>query len=135
MQQFRAIKKLDQWIVKDSTNLSVIVENKFTKEKVEVPTKALARGLRRPSRTDKAELTSILDYIIISNFKGAEKLVSKPETLEKWKNYVEPPFSYSSIPRRFDVSARGTNLIAFYSAILWWAWICGTLKDCHLMRP
>jgi hypothetical protein len=57
----------------------------------------------------------MLDYIIVSNFEGTEKLVKHPKILRKWKNYVEPRLSNLSISRRFDISARGTNLIVFYS--------------------
>jgi type I restriction-modification system DNA methylase subunit len=115
VREFRAIKKLDQWVVKEFTDEGVIVENRFTRETIKIPFKALALGLRRPSRTDKMKLTDISDYIVISNFENSKKLVNDPQILEKWKNYINLRLSYLLISRRFDISARGTNLLAFCS--------------------
>lgn len=102
-------------MVKDISHMYLLAENRFTKETVKAPSNALVLGLRRPARTDKMDLTGILDYVIISNFENAGKFVNNPQILEKWKNYVESRLSYMLISRRFDISARGTNLLAFCS--------------------
>ncbi|MGQ9625263.1 MAG: HsdM family class I SAM-dependent methyltransferase, partial [Candidatus Bathycorpusculaceae bacterium] len=114
---FRAIKKLDEWIVKNENGEYVVIENRFTKEELKVPRKVLASGLRRPARTDKIDLTAILDYIIISNFSDAYRLLRNPSVLEKWKTYVEPRLANLLISRRFDISATGTRFIAYYSSL------------------
>lgn len=80
---FRAIKKLDEWIVKNEDTEHLTIENRFTKDEMKVPRKALANGLRRPARTDRIDLTDILDYIIISPF---EKVDIVLKTQLCWKN-------------------------------------------------
>jgi len=114
---FRAIKKLDEWTVKNENLEYLIIENRFTKEEMRVPSKVLVGGLRRPARTDKIDLTNVLDYIITSEFDKVDKLLKTPFMLEKWKSYVEPRLANLLISRRFDISATGTKFIAYYSSL------------------
>jgi len=92
------------------------IENRFTKEELKVPRKALKRGLRRPARTDQMDLTDILDYVITGKFKNVEKVLKNPSALAKWKNYVKPRLANLLVSRRFDISATGTRLITYYSS-------------------
>ena len=114
---FRAIKKLDEWTVKNENLEYLIIENRFTKEEMRVPSKVLVGGLRRPARTDKIDLTNVLDYIITSEFDKVDKLLKNPFMLGKWKSYVEPRLANLLISRRFDISAAGTKFIAYYSSL------------------
>ncbi|MEM3774143.1 MAG: N-6 DNA methylase [Candidatus Bathyarchaeia archaeon] len=117
VQPFRAIKKLDEWIVKNENAEYLTIENRFTKDEIKVPRKALANGLRRPARTDKMDLTDILDYIIISSFDKVDRVLKNPATLEKWRTYVEPRLAKVLISRRFDISATGTKFVSYYSSL------------------
>jgi hypothetical protein len=116
VQKIRAIKKIDQWIIERVGDATIALKNRFTEEQMEVPAKALVRGLRRPSRTDKMNLTDGLDYIIVSDFEGAKKLVENPRALRRWKKYVRSRLTNLLVSRRFDISATGTELIAYYSS-------------------
>jgi len=116
IEPFRAIKKVDQWIIKSVKGANLTIENRFTKEELNVPLKVLRRGLRRPARTDKMDLTNILDYVIIAEFGNVERVFENTSAIEKWRNYVEPRLANLLISRRFDISAKGTTLIAYYSA-------------------
>ncbi|MFQ6086460.1 MAG: class I SAM-dependent DNA methyltransferase [Candidatus Bathyarchaeia archaeon] len=116
IEPFRAIKKVDQWTVKKAEGTSLIIENRFTKEGLSVPFKVLKRGLRRPARTDKMDLTDILDYVIIAKFEGIERVFKNTSAIERWRNYVRRRLANLLISRRFDISAKGTTLIAFYSS-------------------
>jgi type I restriction-modification system DNA methylase subunit len=115
LEPFRAIKKVDQWIVKDIENGFLTIENRFSMEKLKVPLKALSRGLRRPARTNKLEITEILDYIVTAKFDDVKKLLKNPSVLKEWRNYVKPRLANLLISRRFDISGPGTTLIAYYS--------------------
>ncbi len=114
---FRAIKKLDEWIVKGEDTEYLTIENRFTKDEIKVPRKALVNGLRRPARTDRLDLTDMLDYIIICAFDKVDRVLRNPAVLEKWKKYVEPRLANVLISRRFDISATGTKFVAYYSAL------------------
>jgi len=115
VEPFRAIKKVDEWIVKEVNDKNLTILNRFTKEELRVPLRILKRGLRRPARTDKLDLTDLLDYIIMAKFGEVEKVLKNPSTLERWRNYVTPRLTNLFISRRFDISATGTMFIAYYS--------------------
>ena len=115
LEPFRAIKKVDQWIVKNKDKKLLTVENRFTKEELKVPLNVLDRGMRRPARTNKLEITDILDYVITAKFEKVERLVKDPSVLKEWRDYVKPRLASLLISRRFDISAPGTTLIAYYS--------------------
>jgi len=115
VEPFRAIKNVDEWIIKSLDGTNAIVENRFTKQTLKAPLKAFARGLRRPARTDKVEVTDLLDLIIIKQFNGIEHVMKHPSNIRKWNKYVEPRLANLVISRRFDISATGTRSLAYYS--------------------
>ena len=117
LEPFRAIKKVDQWIVKRTDKKFLTIENRFTKEELRVPSDVLDRGLRRPARTNKLDITKILDYVIIAKFEKVERLLKNPSVLKEWRDYVEPRLASLLISRRFDISAPGTSLIAYHSLV------------------
>ena len=112
---FRAIKTVDKWIMKEETASGLRVENRFTKETWSIPLKALKFGLRRPARTELIDLTNELDYIIISEFDGLNKFLENPTVVKRWQKYASHRLANLLISRRFDISASGTRLIAFYT--------------------
>jgi len=77
--------------------------------------KVFQRGLRRFSRTDKLDISEILDLIIVKQFDGIENVMQQPSNLKKWRSYVEPRLANLVISRRFDISATGTRALALYS--------------------
>ncbi|MEA2089236.1 MAG: N-6 DNA methylase, partial [Thermoproteota archaeon] len=117
VERFRAIKKVDEWVIKGTSDVNLIVENRFTKEELKVPLKKLQRGLRRPARTDRMDLTQTLDYIITAKFKEIGKILKNPSAVQKWRKYVQRRLANLIISRRFDISATGTKLITYYSSI------------------
>jgi len=117
LEPFRAIKKVDQWIVKGVDRKLLTIENRFTKEELKVPINVLDRGLRRPARTNKLDITQILDYVITAKFEKVERLLKNPSALKEWRDYVKPRLANLLISRRFDISAPGTILIAYHSLV------------------
>ena len=101
--------------MKEETASGLRVENRFTKETWSIPLKALKFGLRRPARTELIDLTSELDYIIISEFDGLNKFLENPTVVKRWQKYASHRLANLLISRRFDISASGTRLIAFYT--------------------
>jgi len=117
VQPFRAIKKVDEWIIKETEERNIVTQNRFTNEEIKIPIKSLVRGLRRPSRTNKFDITEILDYLLISPFGNANRMIKNVNVLKEWKNYVKPRLAHILLSRRLDISAVGTSAIAFYSSI------------------
>jgi len=117
VQPVRAIKKVDEWVVKEIDVRNLVAQNRFTKEEIKIPIRTLVRGLRRASRTNRLNITDILDYLLISPFSNANRMVKNVSVLKEWKDYVEPRLANMLISRRLDISAVGTHAIAFYSAI------------------
>lgn len=115
VEPFRAIKNIDEWIIKSIDRTNAIIENRFTKQTLKAPLKAFTRGLRRSARTDKIEVTDLLDLIIVKQFSGIEHVMKHPSNIKKWNKYVEPRLANLVISRRFDISATGTRFLAYYS--------------------
>ena len=61
-------------------------------------------------------MTGILDYVITAKFEGVERVFKNTSAIERWRNYVRPRLANMLISRRFDISAKGTTLIAFHSS-------------------
>jgi hypothetical protein len=115
VEPFRAIKNVDEWIIKSIDGTAATVENRFTKQTLKAPLKVFARGLRRSARTDKIEVTDILDLIITKQFSGIEHVMKHPANIKKWSKYVRQRLANLIISRRFDISATGTRFLAYYS--------------------
>jgi hypothetical protein len=115
----RAVKKHDQWVVKSVDRTLVVAENRFIHTTVRVPIKALIRALRRLSGVKKIDLTENLDFIVIKPFKGCNLLfegnIDINVSLSRWREYVESHKTNLVFIRRFDLSAPGTILFAYYS--------------------
>ena len=117
VEPFRAIKNIDEWITKSLNKTTATIENRFTKQTLRVPLKALKRGLRRPARTEKIDVTDMLDLIIINTFSGIEHVMKNPSNVKKWRKYVEARLANLLISRRFDISSSGTIFLAYCSEI------------------
>ena len=91
------------------------VENRFTKQTLNVPLMVCERGLRRFSRTETIDVSNILDLIIVKDFDGIEQVMENTSNLKKWRKYVDLRLSHLLVSRRFDISARGTCFLALYS--------------------
>jgi hypothetical protein len=117
VEPFRAIKNIDKWVTRNLNKTTATIENRFTKQTLRVPLKVLKRGLRRPARTDKIDVTDFLDLVIVKDFRGIEHVMKNPLNVKKWRKYVEPRLVKFVISRRFDISSSGTRFLAYYSEI------------------
>lgn len=115
VQPFRAIKKIDEWIINTINKSKVIIENRFTKKTLQVPLKAFVIGIRRPARTDKFDVSDLLDLVIVKKFNGIEHVMKNPSNVRKWRSYVKARLANLLISRRFDISSPGTKFLAFHS--------------------
>ena len=124
----RAIKKNDIWIVNKVENNELIAKHINLGWKVKIPLKTLGRGLRRLSYIKTIDVTDKSDYLILSWFDGIEDLARtlmsvnelkqfNSNIVEKWKSKFDDRKSKVVVGRRFDISAPGTSLIAFYSDV------------------
>jgi len=117
----RALKSYDRWFVEKVLAKKVVAKNRITKETIEIPTRKVCSGIRRASGMETLDLSDRLDYIIIESFKDIDIILSPnllqnfQEHSEEWKKYVESRFGRFLISRRFDLSAIGTKLLAFFS--------------------
>ena len=68
-QEFRAIKKTDEWIIIDADKKNIVAENRFTHMRIKIPFDSLIRILRRPSGTNKLDISDELDCLIVGKFK------------------------------------------------------------------
>jgi tRNA1(Val) A37 N6-methylase TrmN6 len=119
IQPFRAIKKVsrnvDEWLITSTSKTMAVITNRDDGRSLEVPTKAVVGGLRRVWRTDRIDVTNLLDLIVVDSFEGVELVVKQPANLEKLRSYVGSRLGKLTVARKFDLSAEGTRLLSFCS--------------------
>jgi type I restriction-modification system DNA methylase subunit len=117
----RAIKKTDAWLMEKQRKNALVAVNRFTKERISIPLKALAFGVRRASGVDTIDISESLDYIVVKDFPGIERFFTGnlgerfKKTSKIWEEYIKSRQANFLINRRFDISARNTNVLACYT--------------------
>jgi type I restriction-modification system DNA methylase subunit len=119
-----AMKKDDRWILKEAGTDSILVKDRLVDVEASVPKKALIPALRRPAGLQSIDVSDDLDYAIVSRFTGDQyffikELVEKGKNLstyvKKWREYLENRKTKLTVSRRFNLSAKNTSAMAFYS--------------------
>ncbi|MEM2585059.1 MAG: N-6 DNA methylase, partial [Thermoproteota archaeon] len=118
----RAIKKSDVWVI-GRVQGRVVVENRFTQDRLSIPLRALRPALRRVAYVNTLDISDKLDYVVVADFPevkrflsaGVEKMKAYSGFWDRWRTYVEDRMSRLALVRRADVSAPGTCLLAFFS--------------------
>lgn len=117
---------IDAWIIEKVGRESLIARHRNLSQRVRVPLNILGRGLRRLSYVNVLDVSDISDYLILSWFDDikdmAKSLLSSKElsklkrpVVESWKEKFDGRKCHVLLARRFDLSAPGTSLLAFYS--------------------
>jgi len=120
----RANKREDFWIFKHESEQVLTVENLLTHNTINIPRKSLRFGLRRLSGINTIDLSEKLDFVLVDSFKGWENYFLNKDTsrimkeMPMWRRYVEERLSKLAVAFRFDISAKGTTLFAWYSSSL-----------------
>jgi methylase of polypeptide subunit release factors len=116
----RGIKKKDVWVIEELSNTAITAKHRYFGDKLSIPLRSLDRGLRRPTAT--MEVTNNLDYIVAKKFDGIKEFskisigTDEVSFMSLWQKYVKSRIGKLAIMRRFDISAPGTTLLAFYSS-------------------
>jgi len=122
------LKGVDVFIIK-SEDGSIEVENRLLGKRYRVPRKAVRRALRRLSYVDVMDVAGETDYVIVSTFKSLRNMVEdvlgeeglkgflkvEADLIRSWNSVFERKKANILLARRFDLSAPGTRLTAFYS--------------------
>jgi len=117
----RALKSHDLWFAEKVVKGDIVAKSRLTGETIEISSEKLCHGIRRASGMKNLALSDIQDFIIVGAFEGLDKILSTSslQSFKKhskaWKEYVRSRFGRFLISRRFDLSAKGTHLLAFYS--------------------
>jgi Eco57I restriction-modification methylase len=121
--ELRAKKKKDIWIIKETTDKRITSYNRFVNSLIiTIPSKAAEYGFRRTAGVGVLDLTNSLDFIVADDFPDFEKMFSDKSkskrmlgNIQKWRGYIIQRLTNVVIARRFDISAPGTRLLAYYS--------------------
>ena len=122
----RSRKRNDLWIADKTEKDELLAKHIKLGWKIDVPFKALGRGLRRLSYVEAMNVTNTADYLILSWFEKLEDLASRLITakelaklnrrkIETWRTKFNDRKCHVVLGRRFDISAPGTSHLAFYS--------------------
>ncbi len=124
--QSRAQKKIDMWIVEKVERGILMARHRELDWKVKIPLNVLGRGLRRLSYVNMLDVSDSSDYLILSWFDDIRDMAKgllpskelsklKRPVIEGWKEKFDCRKCHVLLARRFDLSAPGTSLLAFYS--------------------
>ncbi|MEM2099958.1 MAG: N-6 DNA methylase [Thermoproteota archaeon] len=124
--QSRAQKKIDVWIVEKVERGILVARHRNLDWEVKIPLNALGRGLRRLSYVNMLDVSDSSDYLILSWFDDIKDMAKsllpskdlgklKRPVVESWKEKFDSRKCHVLLARRFDLSAPGTSLLAFYS--------------------
>jgi hypothetical protein len=122
----RSRKRTDLWIARKPENNELLAKHIKLGWNVSVPLKVLGRGIRRLSYVNTIDVTNNADYLILSWFDKLKDIAARILTtkeleqlnsrvIEAWKGKFDSKKCHVVLGRRFDISAPGTSLIAFYS--------------------
>ncbi|MEM2474873.1 MAG: N-6 DNA methylase [Thermofilaceae archaeon] len=121
----RALKRRDQWIAKSVEGGVLVARHTVSGTEVKIPLGSLGRGLRRLSYVRTLDVTETADYLILSWFDGIERMVKLTlrgsdiglltVAVDEWKRTFVEKGANLLVTRRFNISAPGTSLLAFYS--------------------
>jgi len=122
-----ALKKNDRWILKEFKKDSILVKDKLVDVEITVPRKAIVPALRRPSGLQSIDVSSEVDFAVISRFPDDQQffmkgLVEKGNSIstyvKKWREYLENRKTNLVVSRRFNLSAHNTMAMSFYSEFM-----------------
>jgi len=117
----RAKKSDDVWIASEVRDTHVLAANRFLPKSFTIPKRSLRYGLRRISGVNIIDISNKLDFVLVDRFKDLNAFFGKLKTeklLEEWKRYVENRLCNLAMAWRFDISASGTSILAYYSSRL-----------------
>jgi type I restriction-modification system DNA methylase subunit len=118
----RANKREDRWVLKGEAKRVITAENLITHDELTIPKKSLHFGLRRLSGTQAIDLSRKLDFVLVGSFKDFKNYLMNRnikriiKQMPKWRKYIEKRLSKLAVAFRFDISAKGTSLFAWYSS-------------------
>jgi ferredoxin-type protein NapH len=95
----------------------IVAKDRMLNEEVEIPVSSVGYGLRSSSYIKTFDLSNKEDFIILSKFSNANKVIPRitDKTLKSWKRKVEEKATNFLIARRFVLPAAGLSALAFYS--------------------
>lgn len=117
----RALKKHDKWLIAGINKKDILVRERFTGLKVDVPYRCVLPALRRASGVETMDVSSALDHILVDTFHGVERLLPEDSSRgfmkhkSSWKKYLLRRVGKLLISRRFNISANKTCHLAFCS--------------------
>jgi hypothetical protein len=122
----RAEKRIDAWILDRVEKNELIARHADLGLEIKVPLASLGRGLRRLSHIKTIDVTNTSDYLILSWFDEIKEMAETfligrdlktldSRIIDQWGEKFDKRKANLLIARRFDLSASGTSLLAFYS--------------------
>lgn len=114
----RVLQAKERWIVDKETNSYLLVHNRFDKTTLKVPIDCVLPALRRLG--ELIDVTGEEDYLLCQQFQGVSAFF--PDDTEKslkalrvYERYLKKRKCNLILPFRFDISAPGTRILAYYA--------------------
>ena len=113
----RALKEQDEWYLEGTESDRIIAINRIDKRQVPIPKQNVVLSLRRFSGLGRINVSNELDYLISREFEKLSYFISGigKSDLSKWQRNLKTKKTHVAIVGRFNISAPGTKLLAYYS--------------------
>lgn len=112
------LRKDDVWEVDEDSDHTVKATHKHTKESVEITKDALEPYFHRYAHRANMDISGLSEYTVVRNFDNLHRflqIADVEEIPDGWEGHVERRKAHLGIPDRFNFTAPGTRLLAYYS--------------------
>lgn len=121
------LRLTDVWVFERFRSKNLVAKNRKLGTTVTIPKNILSPALRRLSYVKTMSIDGRTDFVMLKWFDGIRKLSNlslsaddlhelERSRIEEWRGLFDSRKSHLLFARRFDLSAPGTSLLAFYSS-------------------
>ena len=106
---------MDRYYAVKVTNERILAKDRMSKDEMEIPVSSVGYGLRSSSVIKNIDVSNKEDFIILSKFRDAEKVLPgvTDKTLDSWKHRVEERAANFLIVRTLAFPISGLSALAF----------------------
>jgi hypothetical protein len=114
------LRSRDFWIVQKVTKSVVLVENRITKDRFEIPLEALIPCVRNSAGRDVIDLSNLEEFVVSQRFRNHRNFLAiselEPDVLSaKWREYLERRICNLGIIETLHVDSSGTYFFSYYT--------------------
>jgi hypothetical protein len=112
------LRKDDVWVVDEDSEHTITATHKHTKESIEITKDALEPYFHRYAQRANMDISGLSEYTVVRDFDNIHRflqIANVEQIPDGWEGHVDRRKAHLGIPDRFNFTAPGTRLLAYYS--------------------